>query len=336
VVDSSGPLIVATKEAPPFAMKRADGSWEGLSIALWESLARSLNLEFEYRELALPEMLSQVEQGEVDLAVAALTITPDRENRMDFSYSYYNGGLGMAVHTSKEGLIVALLRRLFSWQFLSAVGALSFVLFVAAIFVWLFERHENAEQFGGSHLQGLGASFWWSAVTMTTVGYGDKAPRTVGGRLVALIWMFTSIIIVSSFTAGIASSLTDSQVSTDQLKGMSLDSLSVGTVARSTGDDFTTSLGLRTQSFPDLETALQAVHEGVLQAIVYDLPLLTYHLRNHPEWDVEILPRTLMRESYGIALPPGSPLREPLNRELLEVIRTPEWQAQRVRYVGSN
>lgn len=43
---------------------------------------------------------------------------------------------------------------------------------------------------------------------MTTVGYGDKAPRTVGGRAVGFIWMFTAIIVISFFTATIASSLT--------------------------------------------------------------------------------------------------------------------------------
>jgi ABC-type amino acid transport substrate-binding protein len=171
---------------------------------------------------------------------------------------------------------------------------------------------------------------------MTTVGYGDKAPRTVGGRAVALIWMFSSIIIVSSFTAGIASSLTASQVATEQLKSLPLGSLVVATVEGSTGEDFSRSLGVPVHTFPDVEQALEAVHHGEAQAIVYDLPLLTHYLRQHPEWKVEVLPRKLVRESYAIALPPGSPFRETLNRELLEILRTPEWQALRVEYVGSH
>lgn len=48
---------------------------------------------------------------------------------------------------------------------------------------------------------------------MTTVGYGDKSLRSTGGRIVSLIWMFTAIIIISGFTAGIASSLTVSNIS---------------------------------------------------------------------------------------------------------------------------
>ncbi|MGO2102628.1 MAG: ion channel [Psychroflexus halocasei] len=43
---------------------------------------------------------------------------------------------------------------------------------------------------------------------MTTVGYGDKSPLSLGGRIVGLIWMFMAVIILSSLTAGIASALT--------------------------------------------------------------------------------------------------------------------------------
>jgi len=34
--------------------------------------------------------------------------------------------------------------------------------------LWIFERKRNPEQFGGTPAQGIGSSFWWAAVTMTT------------------------------------------------------------------------------------------------------------------------------------------------------------------------
>jgi voltage-gated potassium channel Kch len=50
-------------------------------------------------------------------------------------------------------------------------------------------------------------AFWWSMVTITTIGYGDIYPVTIGGRLFALFLMFTGIGLLSVSTAGIAAYL---------------------------------------------------------------------------------------------------------------------------------
>jgi len=76
---ASQPLIVGTKGAPPFSMKTSDGQWTGLSIDLWRQIAADLNFRFEFRELALKQLLDGVTDGSPDAAVAALTITPERE-----------------------------------------------------------------------------------------------------------------------------------------------------------------------------------------------------------------------------------------------------------------
>ncbi len=47
-------------------------------------------------------------------------------------------------------------------------------------------------------------SFWWSMVTITTIGYGDIFPKTIGGRLIALVLMFSGIGTLGIFTAAIA------------------------------------------------------------------------------------------------------------------------------------
>jgi polar amino acid transport system substrate-binding protein len=39
LVNSTRELVIATKEAPPFVIKRKDGSWSGISIELWRRIA---------------------------------------------------------------------------------------------------------------------------------------------------------------------------------------------------------------------------------------------------------------------------------------------------------
>ncbi|MBD1372259.1 potassium channel family protein [Hazenella sp. IB182357] len=52
-------------------------------------------------------------------------------------------------------------------------------------------------------------AIWWVVVTTTTVGYGDISPVTLGGRIIAVVLMFTGIGLIGSFTAGIASEFLD-------------------------------------------------------------------------------------------------------------------------------
>ena len=48
---------------------------------------------------------------------------------------------------------------------------------------------------------------YWAVVTMTTVGYGDKTPKTTGGRVVAIAWMLSSLVLVSLLSTSLVSRL---------------------------------------------------------------------------------------------------------------------------------
>jgi voltage-gated potassium channel len=54
-------------------------------------------------------------------------------------------------------------------------------------------------------MERLGQGLWWAAVTITTVGYGDVVPQTLGGRLVGVSLMVSGLVIISLLTATLAS-----------------------------------------------------------------------------------------------------------------------------------
>jgi len=57
-------LTIAAVPARPFVMKADDGSWQGLSIELWSSVADGLGLSYEFRETSLQGLLDGVASGE--------------------------------------------------------------------------------------------------------------------------------------------------------------------------------------------------------------------------------------------------------------------------------
>src|SRR5207247_1753965 len=58
---------------------------------------------------------------------------------------------------------------------------------------------------GGTTIRSLDDALWWSVVTVSTVGYGDVAPKTGEGRLIAVVLMVVGIGVISIFTATVAS-----------------------------------------------------------------------------------------------------------------------------------
>lgn len=55
-------------------------------------------------------------------------------------------------------------------------------------------------------------AFWWSFVTITTVGYGDITPATIGGRIIGVVVMVFGIGLLGMFTATIASAFVDTKL----------------------------------------------------------------------------------------------------------------------------
>ena len=81
-------------------------------------------------------------------------------------------------------------------------GAATMLMFVAAVGIWHFEHEVQPEAFG-SVFHGL----WWAVVTLTTVGYGDAFPVTLGGRIFTAIVVLLGIGIVAVPTGLFASAL---------------------------------------------------------------------------------------------------------------------------------
>lgn len=317
-------------------MKNAEGEWSGIAVELWERIAGDLGFTVEWQETTLQGLLEGIRDGKLDASVAALTMTSEREAMADFTHPFLTSGLGIAAPTQERAGMGAILKRVVSMQFAKALLVLILVLAAAGFLLWLFERRRNPEQFGGRAARGFGNAFWWSAVTMTTVGYGDKAPVTWAGRLVAMVWMFVSIIVIASLTASIASALTVSQLESSVHGPEDLPGLTVGSVPQSTSALWLAQHGVRRRSYAKVEDALAGLARGECDAVVYDHPLLVHYVGQDESLRsaITVLPRTFARQAYAFALPQDSKWRERVNREILKQLSSPAWEELVQRYLG--
>jgi ABC-type amino acid transport substrate-binding protein len=335
----NGKLIVSTRHVPPFAMQDSEGNWSGIAIELLQEIVTDLNensaepITVEYRNHELSEMLEAVERGEVDMAAAALTVNFQREQVMDFSHPFHSSGLGIAVAAEQRSGWFTVLERIFSVTFLQVIAGLFVMLLISGVLIYFFERKKNKQQFGGGFWRGLGAGMWWSIVTLTTVGYGDKAPTTAAGRAIAIVWMLSGLLIISAFTASMTSALTVGQLSSRVGGPNDLPRVRVATVADSTSEDYLRKRNIRYKSMPDLTEAIAELREGRVAAVVYDAPILRYQImEDYPK--LHVLPGTFQRQDYAIAIPSGSALRERVNRTVLREISKSAWEEKLTSYLG--
>ena len=147
---------------------------------IWATFA----LDFVWRLAASGNRLTFVRDNLFDLAVLALPLLrPLRALRL----ITVMGLLNRRATTSFRG------------RTSTYVGASATLVILVASLAEL-----DAERASGN-IRTFGDALWWSATTVTTVGYGDHYPTTTTGRLVAVALMTTGIALLGTITAALAS-----------------------------------------------------------------------------------------------------------------------------------
>lgn len=87
-----GKLYMATNAAfPPYEMIADDGSYEGIDVEIATAIAASLGLELVVDDMDFGSVITAVQGGKSDIAMAGLTVTEERKQNVDFSDSYATG-----------------------------------------------------------------------------------------------------------------------------------------------------------------------------------------------------------------------------------------------------
>ncbi|MEA5583538.1 transporter substrate-binding domain-containing protein [Nodularia harveyana UHCC-0300] len=315
---SAAPLRVGVVGSAPFVVEK-DADISGISVEVWEKVAESQNLEYELiPQSTVDNALQVVEQRELDLLIGPITITAQRLEKVDFTQPYFSTEIAV-LSKDDDPSVWSRVKPFFETAVLTSIGILVILLFVVGNLIWLAERHQNTEQFPKKYLHGVGNGMWFALVTLTTVGYGDRAPVTPMGRFIAGTWMVLALVTVSSLTAGLASAITIalSGDSTERFSSPSnLEASRLATVAGSSSVEVVQNYSNRVQQLPTLAAAVGLLSTEKADAVVFDRPAMEYYLSQNPKLNLKITNLSLGNELYGFVLPIDSPFRKQLNIQL--------------------
>ena len=97
----AGKLHMSTNAAfPPYEMVKDDGTFEGIDVEVAGAIAQKLGLELVVDDMGFDAALLAAQNGQSDIVMAGVSVTPDRQEVMDFSDSY---ATGIQVVIVKEG-----------------------------------------------------------------------------------------------------------------------------------------------------------------------------------------------------------------------------------------
>jgi polar amino acid transport system substrate-binding protein len=326
-------FLVAIKPLTPFVMPSGSG-FEGYSIDLWNTIAlkngwRSRYLYFN----TVKEVLLAVSSHQVDVGIAGISITRDREKIVDFSLPMFNSGLQVLVPMRQTFNPMSAFRNFFSPQLGFVALMILLSILIAGHVMWLAMRHRP--DYPKGYLRGVTEGIWWAAMSFPQNDLGEKNPNSVIGRLAGMFWMVVSVVLLANFTASVTANLTVQQIQ-GGIRGIKdLPGKRVLTVAGTTSEAYLVQNAVRFQTKPTIEQAVLDLEQGQADAIVYDAPVLQYQASHASNGTLAVVGEVFKPEYYGIAIPLGSPNRKAINETLTEMIGVGELTQIQQRWFGA-
>jgi polar amino acid transport system substrate-binding protein len=331
---ASRPLRVVTAPIAPFVLPKSDPP-AGFSVDLWSEVARRMHAEFAWKVVPQPELLQAVQRGDADVAIAAITMTPEREMLVDFSHPYFDSGLQIMVRVQQENHFLSTLRSI-PWQAIGQLFAAAFaIIFLFANLLWLIERRRNSN-FTKGYLRAIGEGLWGTMLIIATGEHGDRdAPGVVKRVTVVLMWLL-GVVLIAQLTATVTSSQTVDRLQSsirgpDDLPGKTIASVT-GTVA----GDYLAHRGLPFVNVNSGPEAIRMLTDGEVQAVVFDSPTLQYWAAKQGQGVVRVVGPLFRQEKYAIAVAEGSELRKKINEAVLMIYEDGTYEKIYAKWFSAN
>lgn len=322
-------LRVGTTTLPPYSWANAGAEPFGPGVWLAREVARQIGMRPEWKVYDnLEGIYGALRTGEIDVAATGLPIVAPGDEPFLYSQPWDSSGFSIALHLRPHNRVTSTIRHILTGELLMWFGILLGSMVAFGVTVALVERRTNAAQFGGPG--GVGEGIWWSIVTMATVGYGDRVPRTLPGRLLAGIWMVIALVLVTIIAGVLSAGLTTSRLAGYMAIERDLRSVRLGIVNQRADIDMARNLGVSPTTYPSAQEALKALQSHEIDALLYPTTALHALVRLSSDPSLTVLHQEIARGfvAFGISESVPAALLREINTGIVRTIATPEWVIQ--------
>ncbi|XP_022247281.1 glutamate receptor ionotropic, kainate 1-like [Limulus polyphemus] len=351
-------LEVVTIINPPYMMMKepaeqltGNDQFEGYCLDLLEELSKRLGFKYKIHQVRDGShgsknehdewngMIRELINKEADLALADLTITYEREEAVDFTMPFMNLGISILFRTPTKNV-----PKLFSflsplslevWMYMATtylgVSLLFFLLARLTPYEWVPSNSCNPDSNVLENQFSLSNSFWFTIGSLMQQGT-EIAPKAISTRVVAIMWWFFTLIMISSYTANLAAFLTVQRMespieSANDLAKQS--SIQYGCLKFGSTKAFFKESNIESyktmwrvmQSQPTVftESNLEGVERVLRGNYAYLMESASIEYITARNCELEQIDGLLDSKGYGIATPKGSPYRTPISNAILEL-----------------
>ncbi|HEX4524656.1 MAG TPA: transporter substrate-binding domain-containing protein [Casimicrobiaceae bacterium] len=318
-------LRVAVKPIAPFVLKRGT-ELTGFSVDLWNALAQRLRIDTVWVEVkTVDDQLQAVKSGEADVAIAAITITKEREKAVDFTQPYFDSGLQILVRAQRSNQLVDAFDSVPWITVATLLGVFIAIMFVMANVLWIVERR-TSRHFQKGYLKGMGEGLWGVALIVATGEHGDRQAARIVKRLIVFLMWLVGVVLIAQLTATVTSVQTVDRLNTNIRGPEDLGGKIIATVPGTVAADYLTEHGLRYVEAATGDDGYKLLLQGRVQAMVFDAPTLQYWSARRGNGSLRVVGPMFAPEKYGIAVADGSRLRKQINGALLQMYEDGQYE----------
>lgn len=317
------PAVIRVGVIPldPFVITTG-GKPRGISVELWEEIARSHGWKYEYTFLpatGYPDFVPELEGNKFDVVIGPVIVTYQRLSDLSFSIPYYISTSNV-IAKNEPSTFLFLFVHLIENTFKRPLIILLLIIFLCSFLIWHKEKRNFPDVFPQTFHKGIRYSIWYGFHTLFSNDIFFEIKDTYA-RVLAIVMLVCSLatgsILAATLTSALTLSHTGRKTDIDELED--LKGQTVAVIGGTDIDDYLQNLDFSVVEKKSLGEALLALDNEEVVAVIADRLTVKSYLRDKNMSDIRVSDMVIRSNILSFALRKSSPLREPINKSIVNL-----------------